>query len=277
MKQITINEIRHEKEGTYMTLMYVISILIYILLCIPLAAFAVIGFPFILIFALFSWLTSLYFKAQVLGNCVKVTPHQYPEIHNTVLNYCSLTAITKLPDVFIYNGEGILNAFAIKVFTKKYVMLSSNIVDLSYKQGIMDELNFVIGHELGHHAAQHTSITRAILTGPAKIVPFLGAAYSRACELTADRYGLVLSNNKNASLNGLINLAHGSRVLSRNTNISAFESQEDDIPEFMGFISKIYASHPRLTVRVRQLKQYHNLLGVQYNQPQKNSQYINTP
>jgi Zn-dependent protease with chaperone function len=258
MKQISIDQIRHEKETTYLTIMYAFSIILYILACIPLVAFAVIGFPFLLIFILSSWLVSLYFKAYILGNFVKVNENQYPEIYNTVLNYCSLTQMTKLPQVFIYNGEGVLNAFALKVFLKKYIMLSSSIVDLSYKKGVMDELNFVIGHEIGHHAAKHTSIRRSVLTGPAKILPFLGAAYSRACELTADRYGLVLSNNKKASLNALINLAHGSRVLSLVTNFSEFEHQEEEIPEFMGFISKIYATHPRLTVRVKHIRLYTN-------------------
>lgn len=277
-----MNNLIHPKEITYKNIMYVFGGVIWLILfCFFLVSVVatlglslLIGLIYVSIFAFFSWIGSQYFKAQILGDSVKVTASQYPEIYNKVIEYCQNTQINNIPEVYVFNSNGLLNAFAVKIFMKKFVMLTSSIVDIAYKKENMDELNFIIGHELGHHAAGHTSILRSFIIGPAKIVPFLGAAYSRACELTADRYGMFLSNNLSASVNSLLNLAHGSRVLSPKTNIEAFVSQENEIPEIMGFISKIYASHPRLTRRVIELNSFafqQNGQMPSYNFPVQNS------
>lgn len=267
------NTIRHPKEGTYVTIMYVISIFIYISFSVFLLIGIVVAIPFILLFLLFSWLISLYFRAQILGDSLKVSENQFPELYRSLLEYCSRTNISKVPEMFVFNSNGMLNAFAVKLFMKKYIMLTSSIVDLSYRNNNFDELNFIIGHELGHHAAGHTSFTRMFLTYPATIVPFIGAAYLRACELTADRYGLVLSGNRNSSINSLINLAHGSRTMSDKVNITAFEQQENEIPEFMGFIAKLWSTHPRLTIRVKEVRVFKFELLGNYNQQMLNNQY----
>jgi Zn-dependent protease with chaperone function len=285
MNTIETSDVRHPKEATYLTIMYVFSIIIYILLFIPIILFAVFSIPFILVGVFTSWLSSLYFKAEILGNSVKVSPTQYPEIYNTYISFCQKANVSNIPDLFIYNGNGVLNALAMKVFLKKYIFMLSSIVDISYKPETKDEFNFYLGHELGHHAAGHFSIKRSILTAPAHFIPFLGAAYSRACELTADRYGLAFTGNIDESRNALINLAHGSKVLSDYTNKDAFEMQENEIPDLMGFISKLFATHPRLTIRVIELRNF----SIQYqgfssnqnittnNYTQNTSSNINNP
>lgn len=267
MNTIEASDIRHPKETTYLNIMYVFSILIYILLCIPIIFFAIFAIPFILIGAFIGWLSSLYYKAEILGNSVKVSPNQYPEIYNTYMSYCQRANVSNIPDLFIYNGNGMLNAIAMRIFLKKYIFMLSSIVDISYKQETKDEFNFYLGHELGHHAAGHLSIKRSILTSPARIIPFLGTAYSRACELTADRYGMSFTGNAEESRNALINIAHGSKVLSDYTNKDAFEMQENEVPELMGFVNKLFATHPRLTVRVKELRDF---AARQYNYMQQN-------
>ncbi len=256
MNTIDPIQIRHPKESTYVTIMYVFSIIIYVIISIPLLLSFVVAIPFLLLFFVFTWLISLFFRAQILGDTLKISDTQFPELYNSLTRYCEQTNISKIPEMFVFNSNGMLNAFAIKLFMKKYIMLTSSIVDLSYKNNNFDELNFIIGHEVGHHAAGHTSYKRMFLTYPAGIIPFLGAAYSRACELTADRYGLVLSGKRTSSLNSLVNLAHGSRYLSEKINIQAFEQQENEIPEFMGFVAKLWSTHPRLTIRVSEIKNY---------------------
>lgn len=253
--------LNHPKETGYKSIIYIISSILWIIL-IPIA---VIGFFISIPFVFFSWLSSLYFKAQILGDSVKVSNNQYPEIYQKVFDFCQKCEIKSIPETYVYNSNGLLNAFAVKIFMNKYIMLTSTVVDLSIKKNNSKELDFIIGHELGHHAAGHTSIIKSIFIKPAKFVPFLGAAYSRACELTADRYGLFLSKDIDSSINSLINLAHGSKVLSPKTNIQSFISQENEIPELMGFISKIFSSHPRLTKRVIELKLFGGELGIHSN------------
>lgn len=251
-----MNNLIHPKESSYKTMMFVFAGIGWLLIGIPFVAAIAIALPFILVFLLISWITSLILKAQLLGDSIKVTTSQYPEIHNKVIEYCERTGIDKIPDVFVFNSNGVLNAFAVKFFESKYVFLTSAVVDLSYKNDSYDQLNFIIGHELGHHAAGHTSMLRNFFLIPAKVVPFIGAAYSRACELTADRYGCFLNGNIESSINSLVLLAHGSKVLSDKTNVDAFIDQEYEISGLPGFMAKLYATHPRITRRVIELKEF---------------------
>jgi Zn-dependent protease with chaperone function len=200
----------------------------------------------------------LYFKAVIYGNSVKVTANQYAAINKIAEEYALRLGIYKKPDIFICNSNGLVNATAITFYKKKYVLLMSSLVDLMLSNKEHDELAMIIGHELGHHAAGHNNFWRNVFLRPSNIIPFLSAAYSRACELTADRIGFELTNNLQASQNALVALALGSERLSQSSNITEFMVQENEIPEFMGFIYKIYSSHPRMTKRVIEITTYNN-------------------
>lgn len=113
----------------------------------------------------------------------------------------------------------------------------------------MDELAVIIGQELAHHAMDHTAFFRNLLIAPGRIIPFVGAAYGRACKLTADRIGYVLSSNCKAAQNSLIDIALDTQSLADEIDIEQFETQEHEIPDFMDFIHKIFSSHPRMTRR----------------------------
>jgi len=153
-----------------------------------------------------------------------------------------------------------VNAFAVKFLSTRYIILMSDLVDLMLKRGKMDELAMIIGHELGHHAAGHTNFRRTLLIQPALFIPLLGSAYSRSCELTADRIGYALTKNLLASQNALVAIALGSESLANHTDIQEFIQQEIEIPPFMGFIHKIFSTHPRMTFRVSELSMF-NYVG----------------
>jgi Zn-dependent protease with chaperone function len=200
------------------------------------------------------WIAQQFFKAVIFGNAVRVTENQYPKINEIVKNNCTELGLVAIPDVFIVNGQGAVNAVAIKFLSKKYVLLFSDLVDLMLKRDEINELKMVIGHELAHHAAGHTNVGRNLLIGPAKFVPFLGPAYSRACELTADRIGHKLTEDGEASKRALISIASGSESLASDVNIEAFKNQEAEIPPFFGFLHEIFGTHPRMTKRIMEIE-----------------------
>lgn len=202
-----------------------------------------------------SWLVAFFLKNKILGMALKVSNDQYPEIFKSIGNFCNTFGMQEAPEVYILNSDGVINAIATRIL-KKEVFLYSGIVDISIKNNDYSELDFIIGHEMGHHAANHLSFITRFLTGPAYIIPFLGAAYSRACELTADRFGYLHCGNQLASQRALTNLAHGSKQLSTITNIEAFERQEYEINKIAGFLLKLSEFHPRLTKRVVEVKLY---------------------
>ncbi len=142
-----------------------------------------------------------------------------------------------------------MNAFAMRLFGQRYLMLTSAIVDADSDA----QLRFVIGHELGHHAAGHLDGFRNFLKLPAHFVPLLGSAWSRGRELTCDRIGAALAEDLEASRGALQMLACGSARLNAQMNRAAFEAQERLVPPIAGRILHILSPYPRHTARVRAL------------------------
>ena len=251
---IDVNSLRHPKEKAYLSAAAVVGGLVWLFL-LPFMLFL---FWWAIIPAAISlWIAGQFFKAELFGNSVKVSENQYPEIYNIVQECSKSLNLSAIPDVFIINSSGTTNAIAIRILSKKYVLLYSELIDLMIfnKQDMgMDELKMIIGHELAHHAAGHTSLLKNILLIPAMFIPFLGNAYSRACELTADRIGAAFTQDVEASKRALVALACGSDALADKTNIESFLQQEKDVPSIAGFISEMYSSHPRMTIRIKELK-----------------------
>jgi len=113
-----------------------------------------------------------------------------------------------------------------------------------------------LAYELAHHALGHVSIWKNFLLIPSRIIPFLGAAYSRSCELSADRAGMALTGNSEAAGRALLALTLGSEALATTVNLQAFTAQEKFVPPIMGFIYELYATHPRMTRRIIELNGY---------------------
>ncbi|MGB9610788.1 MAG: M48 family metallopeptidase [Bryobacteraceae bacterium] len=242
---------RHPKESAYFTLAAVAGVIAWLfLIWIVILIGWIIALPLLVL----AWFAEKFFRAQLLGNSVRVSETQFPEIHEMARNFSARLGLTKTPDLFIVNGNGLVNALAIRHLRNKYILLMSDLVDLLLSTGSLDELGAVVGHELGHHALGHTSPLKNFFLFPGLLVPFLGSAYSRACELSADRAGMWLAGSKTAAIRALGALACGSRALTPRLNIDAFVGQEQEAAGFFGFLINIYSSHPRLTLRVQELR-----------------------
>lgn len=253
-RTIDINSLRHPKEQVYFGAAATVGGLVWLILLFTTLGTLLI--PAIFVVILF-WISGQFFKAQLFGNNIKVSETQYPEIYNIVQECSKSLSLSTIPEVFIINSNGVINAVAIKVLSKKYVLLYSELIDLmiSNKQGMgMNELKMIIGHELAHHAAGHTGLVKNFLLIPAMFIPFMGNAYSRACELTADRIGAAFTKDIDSSKRALVALACGSDALADKTNIESFMQQERDVPSITGFINELYSSHPRMTIRIKELE-----------------------
>jgi Zn-dependent protease with chaperone function len=184
-----------------------------------------------------------------MGNMVLVNEQQFPHIHQMVVEGSERLGMTP-PETFIYNANGVFNAFARQVFGRKYLLLTSSIVEVTTDE----QIRFIVGHELGHHAAGHLNFWLFMLRLPARLVPFLHKAYSRQCEYTSDKLGLYVTRNVHDSCTALSMLACGCQKLNPKLNLTAFEKQETLVPETSGYFAEILRTHPRLTRRVLALK-----------------------
>jgi len=254
---MNISELRHPKEKLYRTLCLVFGGLIWVgLLLGTMFTILVMLIPL----ALFLWIAQQFFQASIYGNAVHVTENQYSKLNKIASEVSSQLGIKDAPEMFVLNSEGLTNALAIKFLSGKYVMLFSNLVDLLWEDTEReDKLRFVIAHEQAHHAAGHVNFWQSLIMKPAMLIPFLGAAYSRSCELTCDRIAAELVRNQEASTCALITLVSGSRELISETDKAAFIAQEARVPSVFGFYQEILSSHPRMTRRVIALNDYCSL------------------
>lgn len=245
---IDVGALRHPKEKTYGMGVNLVGGLTY-------ASFALftLGAGPLGMF-LMSWLSEQFFRASVFGNAVKVSEKQYPQIHQMVLKGVADFGLAKVPDTFVFNADGMVNAFAVKFLKKKYVLLTAPSVELLLERGHPLELAAVVGHELGHHAAGHTGYWKGQFSFWTNMfLPTLASAYSRACEHTCDRLGAAFAGEPKAMQTALVAIASGSRAAP--LNLEAFVAQEAEVPQLVAFLQEILSSHPRTTLRVRALQE----------------------
>ena len=151
------------------------------------------------------------------------------------------------PAIFVLQSGGVLNAFATRFLGRNFVILYSDVLALATQKG-EKAVSFVVGHELGHVQRKH--MTRRALLYPAMMFPFLGGAYSRACEYTCDRFGNALEPE--GGVDGLLVLAAG-RDLYTQVNSTEYARQRETESGFFVRFAEILSTHPNLTKRVAAL------------------------
>lgn len=240
----------HPKEKIYFGICLVVSILLYLVL----ASIILAGGPTsgIVLFYLVIGIAGVFifhglFLGHVRGNGVRVSERQFPELYAVAERHCRRLGMTETPAIFVLQSGGTLNAFAARFLGRNFVILYSDVLALANQKG-EKAVSFVVGHELGHIRRKH--MTRRALLYPAMIFPFLGGAYSRACEYTCDRFGNALEPE--GGIDGLLVLAAG-RELYAQVDKSEYISQRETETGFFVRLAEILSTHPNLPKRVAAL------------------------
>jgi hypothetical protein len=188
--------------------------------------------------------------AYIRSNGVRMSPQQFPQVYEKVKELCEKMEIPTVPDVYVMESGGILNAFATRFFGRNMVVLYSDIFDL-INHGGEKELSFVIAHELAHIKRNH--ITKQLLILPAMWIPFVGEAYSRSCEYTCDRMAAYFTENSEAAMNGLTILAIG-KALYRQVDRLEYLHQSNQEKGFFVWLVEKLSTHPALPKRIHEIE-----------------------
>ena len=141
-----------------------------------------------------------WFYWSAITNAVEVTPAQFPGVYTIYHDLAQQMGfhpddaagkgITRLPRLYIKNGNGVMNAYASKCqVSRGYVVIHSDLVDVGYTYQDWEFVRFVLAHELGHIKCGHVDLWRSMIR-PVTTALRLQASVIRAQEYTADRVAL---------------------------------------------------------------------------------------
>ncbi|KOP82434.1 hypothetical protein AMS60_08055 [Bacillus sp. FJAT-21945] len=246
-QEILPKDLIYHKEKIYFWIVCLISVISYIFFCL-----SIIGLPIILVLFLLSFLLHGMAIGRIRTNAVKLSIAQFPEIYSKVEELCRKMELKRVPDVYVMQSGGVLNAFATRFFGKNMVIVYSEIFDLIENE-LEDELYFILAHELAHIKRNHIGKMAFIL--PSMWIPGVAETYLRACEYTCDRYAAYYSGNLPSSKNSLMMLAIGKKLFYR-TNQSEYIKQINHEKGFFIWLSEFISTHPPLPKRIHALQTY---------------------
>ena len=259
--RLTPRELVDGREPALFAVMVVISVLVYgglVLLALEDASAASTVVFYGAILALAGFVTHAFALGRVRGSGVLVTERQFPLLHQMVTDHSQRLGLPYSPTVYVLESGGILNAFATKLLGRKFVIVNADVLALALRRG-REAVSFVVAHEVGHHWRGH--LRWRWLIAPARFVPYLGAAYSRACEYSCDRVGAYCAPD--GAIDGLLVLAAGG-WLHRHVDAQEFAKQVDTDSGFWIRRAELVSSHPRIPKRVAALL----ALGVRGPEPE---------
>lgn len=209
-------------------------------------------------------------RLMALASSIRVGEKQYPRIEAMRQECAATLDLDAVPHVFI-DRNPVANAMTVGI-DEPFIVLTTGLVE-----ALDDEsLRFVIGHEMGHvlsgHAVLRTLLLRLLslqqtiswvpagALGLRAVIAALREWFRKA-ELTADRAGLLCSQDPGAALRAHLFLAGGTDT--DEIDIPSFLQQAteyENVGDIRDSIHKFRAvegmSHPMAVVRAAQLQRW---------------------
>ena len=208
-------------------------------------------------------------RVNNIGSKARVGPDQFSGLYEIFRGCVARSGVKPEPELYLENGA--INAYTFGAERPYIVLHTGAITQLSTA-----ELEFIIGHELGHIRFRHVPnlalarmLPRFLSQLPLGGVIAAGVdvalfGWGRKAELSADRMGLLVCQDYDAALRVMVKLSGVPTALYPSINVEAFLAQYDDFEaldrEATGAIAKIarsvYESHPWTVVRAHELRRW---------------------
>ncbi|MDP3940056.1 MAG: M48 family metallopeptidase [Deltaproteobacteria bacterium] len=214
-----------------------------------LLAVSIVGLLYAVLIGIFFGIAHLIFIAHLRGSAVRLGPEQLPELYGRVQELAGRLRMRKTPEAYLLQAGGTLNALATKFMRSSFIVLYAELLEACGENP--DARDFIIAHELAHLKAGHLRWRWLLL--PGMFIPFLGHAYSQAREYTCDRYGIAVSRDRTAALEGLVVLAAGGKHAPM-VNRRALVEQRRDLNTGLMKIGEWLSTHPPIAHRLAEIK-----------------------
>jgi Zn-dependent protease with chaperone function len=204
-----------------------------------------------------------YFSSRVqhqalLAQAQLVSPETVPALVPVIQQAQSRLQVEPV-QIFIVSNIA-LNAYTFGIDSPKAIVLYTSLFALMDH----DELQFILGHELGHVDLGHTWLN-TLVGGMAGIPSTYGAAaivelafrwWNRACEYSADRAGVLACNNPNKAISALIKLEAGADARSQAGIIRAIQRLETEDDDLVNNLGELLNTHPMIIKRIDHIRKF---------------------
>ncbi|MFB6618685.1 M48 family metallopeptidase [Streptomyces sp. NPDC056367] len=205
-----------------------------------------------------------------LSDSVRVGETQFPHLYVMLRDACYILDLEKVPQMYVQQDPR-PNAMCIGL-DEPIIVVTTGLVELLDEE----EMRAVVGHEVGHALSGH-SVYRTILLFLTNLalkvawIPLGNVAITalvtglrewfRKSELSADRAGLLVGQDVQASMRGLMKIAGGNHL--HEMNVDAFLAQAEEYEaggdlrdSVLKILNMLPRTHPFTTVRAAELKKW---------------------
>ena len=155
----------HPKESSRFILALIVCIpvvfigLILVLNITRLGGYELMLILFVILSLTFGvWFTLSILNANLIGNSVRVSENNFPEIHKIYLEVKEILDYKKDVPIYIVQG-GDINAFISKFFRIKFIILNSSLVEEMIEKNGLIQMKWIIARFIGALKVKHFRLT----------------------------------------------------------------------------------------------------------------------
>ena len=89
-------------------------------------------------------------RLQSLGSHIKVTPRNFPQLHEALIETCQILDVAPLPELYLFRGTGYIQTYTVGV---EKPIVGINLEGMEWLSE--SELLYVLGHEVAHIKSRH--------------------------------------------------------------------------------------------------------------------------
>ena len=191
-------------------------------------------------------------RGRLLGTSIRAHEQQLPKLHR-VVERCARLLGLPMPHVFV--REDLYVCITGMGLGEPYALALSSVWLPHLEE---DELEFLVGAELGHIAAGHTRLT-SLFSASGKenpVIALVFGAWLRRTEYTADRVGLLCCGSLEAAIRAIFKCSF--HPLASQVSYLAFYDQRRELAIDPGLkMGEWLGETPYAVNRLRELQQFH--------------------
>ncbi len=185
------------------------------------------------------------------AKAIKITNRNFPEIYDIIIEHSKKLRLKKVPEVYVAQENGLMNAFAAFIIRKQYIQINADLFEIAYREHQdIDSISFIIAHELSHIKLRHATLWYNLPILYASGLPIFGSTASRAREYSCDRLAQKLTGID--GVDAMMALMAGKHLYKR-VDVEDYIESTKNVKGFFVWCYNLGASHPIMTKRIRAL------------------------